>query len=151
MSRPSAQSSGVRYPVIGKQGYSTGRVFSRHHHAVYSQQSRSRYASQPVRQVDITVSRPSPMVTLCPRGSSIVPENLDSLPILEALLSLLNRVVIPSEKSGRRRISGLRACFGYFLILTTFAPSSASAPKPRRSKRVLPTAEYYATLAGVNP
>ena len=48
-------------------------------------------------------------------------------------------------------ISAVRASFGYPPDPEDVLPPSASAPEPRRSKRVLSLAGYYAALAGMSP
>jgi hypothetical protein len=78
-----------------------------------------------------------------------MPESPDSLPTLEALLGLPNRVVAPDEEE--EEDLGLAGLFWLTPDPEDVLPPSVSAPKPRRSKRVLSIAGYYAALAGVGP
>jgi hypothetical protein len=81
-----------------------------------------------------------------------MPESPDSLPTLEALLGLPNRVVAPDEEEEEEEEDlGLAGLFWLPPDLEDVLPPSASAFKPRRSKRALSIAGYYAALAGVGP
>jgi hypothetical protein len=65
---------------------------------------------------------------------------------LEALLGLPNRAVAEEEEEDL----GLAGLFWLPPDPEDVLPPAASAPEPRRSKRVLSVAGYYAALAGVS-
>jgi hypothetical protein len=79
-----------------------------------------------------------------------VPGSPDSLPTLEALLNLPNSAMTLQEEEDL----GLE---GLFWLPPNLEEDSqrtlppVNAPEPRRPKRVLSIAGYYATLAGMSP
>jgi hypothetical protein len=80
-----------------------------------------------------------------------VPRSPNSLPTLEALLGLPNRAVAEEEEEEEEEEDlGLAGLFWLPPDPEDVLPPAASAPEPRRSKRVLSVAGYYAALAGVS-
>jgi hypothetical protein len=79
-----------------------------------------------------------------------VPGSPESLSTLEEMLGPPNREVTPVEMEDL----GLAGLFWLHPDPEDHlhpAPPSASGPEPRRSKRVLSVAGYYAALAGQSP
>jgi hypothetical protein len=84
---------------------------------------------------------------ISPESSPAVPGSPESLPTLEEMLGLPNREVTPVEEEDL----GLAGLFWLPPDPEDHlhpAPPSASVPEPRRPKRVLSVAGYYAALAG---
>ena len=100
--------------------------------------------------VGTTVPTPALMMPVRPDNPSAVPGSSNSLPTLEELLGLPNRIITPVGEEDL----GLA---GLFWLTpdpeddSGVVPPPASAPEPRRSKRVLSVTGYYATLAGMGP
>ena len=68
-----------------------------------------------------------------------------------AVLGLPNKAVTPEEEEDDDDENlGLTGLF-WLPILMTLSPPSVSAPEPRRSKRMLSIARYYATLTDIDP
>ena len=86
------------------------------------------------------------VISVSPDSLSIVPGSSDSLPpSLSVMLGLPEREDTPPEED-----LGLEGLFWLPPDLedqSHAVPPSASAPEPRRSKRVLSVAGYYAALA----
>jgi hypothetical protein len=89
-------------------------------------------------------------IIISPESPPAVPGSPESLPTLEEMLELPNREVTPVEEED--------LCLAGLFWLPPDpedhlhpASPSASAPEPRRSKRVLSIAGYYAILAGQSP
>jgi hypothetical protein len=104
--------------------------------------------------VGITVPGPNPVVPLRPDGSPTTLGSPDSLPTFEALLDLPNRAAGPDDEEEvveEEEDLGLAGLFRLPPHLEDVFPPSASAPEPRRSKRVMSIAGHYATLAGMSP
>jgi hypothetical protein len=78
-----------------------------------------------------------------------VPRSPNNLLTLEALLGLPNRAVAEEEEEEEEDL-GLAGLFWLPPDPEDVLPPAASAPEPRRSKRVLSVAGYYAALAGVS-
>jgi hypothetical protein len=93
------------------------------------------------------------VVPLRPDGSPTTPGSPDSLPTFEALLDLPNRAAGPDDEKEvvEEEDLGLAGLFRLPPDLEDVVPPSASAPEPRRSKRVMSVAGHYATLAGMSP
>jgi hypothetical protein len=86
-------------------------------------------------------------MSVSPDSLSTVPGSSDSLPpSLEAMLGLLEREDTPPEED--LSLKGLLWLPPDPEDQSHAIPPSASTPEPRRSKRVLSIARYYAALAG---
>jgi hypothetical protein len=116
-----------------------------------ARESRRRAESEDGTTIIVGTTVPEPTLVIPPRPESppTMPGSPDSLPTLEALLGLPNRVVAPDEEE--EEDLGLAGLFWLPPDPEDVLPPSASAPEPRRSKRVLSIAGYYAALAGVGP
>jgi hypothetical protein len=102
------------------------------------------------------VSTLTPEMPLRPENSPPGPGSPESLLTLEELLGLPNQEVVSVEEEEEEEEEdvGLEGLFwlppdpeGH----SDTVPPSASAPEPRRSKRMLSVAGYYAALSGESP